>query len=257
MSAVTLGIAGAALGLAVGSFLNVVAHRVPQGHSVVRPASACPGCGAAIRSRDNVPVVSWVLLRGRCRDCGAAISLRYPLVEAGTALLFAATALVIGAQAVLPAYWWAAALAMVLTLTDLDLRRIPNRILYPGTAVAAVLLAGGALLDGELASLLRGLAGGGVYFTFLLVVALAARGGFGFGDVKLAFVVGLFLAYRSWAVLAVGVFAGFLAGGLAAVVLLVAGRARRGDAIPFGPAMVAGALAAMAVGEAVAEWYVG
>lgn len=248
---------GGFLGLLVGSFLNVVAFRVPKGLSVVRPASACPGCRTPIRARDNVPIVSFFLLRGRCRDCGASISLRYPLVEAGTAALFAATALLIGARAVLPAYWWAVAVAVALALTDLDVRRIPNRILYPGTAVAAVLLAAGALLDGEPGALLRALAGGAAYFGFLLLVALAARGGFGFGDVKLAFLLGMFLAHASWSVLVVGVFASFLAGGGAALVLLLARRAKRGDAIPFGPAMIAGAFLAMAVGERAADWYLG
>jgi leader peptidase (prepilin peptidase)/N-methyltransferase len=250
-----LGVVGGLLGLIVGSFLNVVAHRVPEGRSVVRPASACPACGSAIRPRDNVPVISWLVLRGRCRDCGSAISVRYPLVEAGTAAVFTATALVIGARAVLPAYWWAAAVAIVLAIVDLDTQRIPNRILYPGTVAGAALLTVGALVDGEPAALLRALGGGAGYFALLLVVAIAARGGFGFGDVKLGFLLGMFLAYRSWGTLAVGVFGAFLAGGLAAVGLLVARRVGRRDAIPFGPAMVVGAFAAIAWGPQVAAWY--
>lgn len=252
-----LGLVGAVLGLVAGSFLNVVASRVPEGRSVVRPGSACPGCGAAIRPRDNIPVVSWLVLRGRCRDCGSAISVRYPLVEIGTAALFAATAFVIGARAVLPAYWWAAAVAFILAIVDLDTQRIPNRILYPGTVVGAVLLAAGALVDGEAAALLRALGGGAGYFALLLVVAIAARGGFGFGDVKLGFLLGMFLAYLSWGTLAVGVFGAFLVGGLAAVGLLIARRVGRRDAIPFGPAMVVGAFAAAAWGPQIAAWYLG
>jgi leader peptidase (prepilin peptidase)/N-methyltransferase len=252
-----LGLVGGVLGLVAGSFLNVVAARVPEGRSVVRPGSACPGCGAPIRPRDNIPVISWLVLRGRCRDCGSAISVRYPLVEIGTAALFAATAFVIGARAVLPAYWWAAAVAFVLAIIDLDTQRIPNRILYPGTVVGAVLLAAGALVDGEPAALLRALGGGAGYFTLLLVVAIAARGGFGFGDVKLGFLLGMFLAYLSWGTLAVGVFGAFLAGGLAAVGLLLVRRVGRRDAIPFGPAMVVGAFAAAAWGPQIAAWYLG
>jgi leader peptidase (prepilin peptidase)/N-methyltransferase len=256
MTAMLVGV-GVVAGLAVGSFVNVIAYRVPRGFSVVRPGSACPACGHQIRARDNLPVVSWVLLRGRCRDCGARISLRYPLVEAGTAAIFAALALLVGAAWVLPAYWWLAATAIALTLTDLDFRRIPDRILFPGALVGSALLAAGSLLDGDPGALLRALGGGAGYFALLLVVALAARGGFGLGDVKLGFLLGVVLAHRSWAVLMVGAFSGFALGGLAAVALLVARRVGRKDAIPFGPAMVAGAGLALGVGERIAHWYLG
>ena len=252
-----LAIIGALFGLIVGSFLNVVAYRVPRGLSVVRPRSACPGCGEQIRGRDNIPVISWLLLGGKCRDCREPISARYPLVEAGTGAVFATIAAVVGPRAVLPGYWWAAAVAIALTLTDLDLRRIPNRILYPGTAVAAVLIVAGSLIDGDGGSALRALGGAAAYFGLLLLIALAARGGFGFGDVKLAFLLGLVLAHVSWAALAVGVFAAFFIGGMAALVLVVARRAGRGDAIPFGPAMVGGAFLAAAMGERIADWYLG
>jgi leader peptidase (prepilin peptidase)/N-methyltransferase len=257
MSTTILAVIGVVLGLVVGSFVNVVAYRIPRGESVVRPPSACPACAAPISPRDNVPVLSWVLLRGRCRRCGEAISVRYPLVEAATAALFAGAVAVVGPQAVLPAYWWAGGVVMALTLTDIDVHRIPNRILYPGTAVAVVLLGLGALIDGEAPALLRGLGGGAAYFFFLLVVALAARGGFGFGDVKLAFLLGVFLAYVSWEVLAVGVFGSFLIGGLASIALLILRRVGRRDAIAFGPAMILGAYLALAVGERVADWYLG
>ena len=248
---------GGLLGLVVGSFLNVVAFRVPLGRSVIRPGSSCPACGHGIRAGDNLPVLSWLLLGGRCRDCGAAISLRYPLVEAGTAAAFAGLALLVGASWVLPGYWWAAGAAIALTLTDLDYRRIPDRILVPGVAGAAALLALGSFLEGDWWAALRALAGGAAYFGLLLAVALAARGGFGFGDVKLGFLLGLVLAHRSWSTLLVGAFAGFALGGLAAVVLLAARRVRRKDAIPFGPAMVAGAALALAFGDAIARWYLG
>jgi leader peptidase (prepilin peptidase)/N-methyltransferase len=250
-------LSGAVIGLMAGSFINVVAYRVPLGKSVVRPRSACPGCGHEIRPRDNVPVLSWLLLRGRCRDCGCGISPRYPLVEAGTAAAFAALAFLVGASWALPGYWWAAGVALALTLTDLDVRRIPDRILGPGVVVTAVLLAAGAFGDGEPMAVVRALAGGGAYFALLFAVALAARGGFGFGDVKLGFLLGMVLAYRSWGVLAVGAFGAFAVGGLVAVGLLLTGRAKRKDAIPFGPAMVAGAGVALAWGEAIVRWYLG
>jgi leader peptidase (prepilin peptidase) / N-methyltransferase len=249
--------AGVVAGLLVGSFVNVVAYRVPRGLSVVRPRSACPACGHEIRARDNLPVVSWVLLRGRCRDCGGPISRRYPLVETGTAAAFAGLAALVGATWMLPGYWWAAGAAIALTLTDLDYRRIPDRILVPGIVGSGVLLALGSLLEGDPWAILRALAGGAAYFGLLLLVALAARGGFGFGDVKLGLLLGLVLAHHSWSALLVGAFAAFALGGLAAVALLAARRVRRKDAIPFGPAMVAGAGLALAVGDAVARWYLG
>lgn len=243
------------VGLLVGSFLNVVAHRIPAGVRVTTPPSACPSCGHRIRPYDNVPVVSWLLLRGRCRDCRAPISIRYPLVEAGTAVLFALTAALIGPSWVLPAFLWFAAVVEVLVIIDLAHKRIPNRILYPGTAVALVLLAAGAVAEGEASALLRGLAGGAGYFGLLLLVAIVARGGFGFGDVKLAFLLGLFAAYRSWESLFVSVVMAFLVGGLISIVLLVARRAGRRDAIPFGPALAVGVAIGIAAGIPIADWY--
>lgn len=247
----------AVFGLIIGSFLNVVAHRVPAGVSVARGRSACPACGTTIGALDNLPVVSWLILRGRCRHCSSRISLRYPIVEAGTAVLFVATVLVVGAAWVLPAYLWFVALTFVLSVIDLDTKRLPNRVLYPGTAVALVLLAGGAVADGDAGAFARGLLGGATYFGFLLVVALAARGGFGFGDVKLGFLLGLFTAHVAWGTLFVAVFAAFLIGGLVSVGLLVAGRVGRKDTIPFGPSLVLGSWVAVVYGERIMDWYLG
>jgi leader peptidase (prepilin peptidase) / N-methyltransferase len=245
------------LGLVIGSFLNVVAYRVPAGRSLVRPGSACPSCGTAIRPVDNLPVLSWLLLRGRCRACRSRISLRYPLVEAGTAVLFAATVLVVGVGWTLPAHLWFVSVTFVLAIIDFDTKRLPNRVLYPGTVVGVVLLGVGSWADGSFDAFLRGLLGGAAYFAGLLLIALIARGGFGFGDVKLAFLLGLFTAHVSWAVLVVGVFAAFAVGGVAAVILLATGRAGRKDAVPFGPSMVAGAWLAIVAGEPIARWYLG
>lgn len=245
------------LGLIFGSFINVVAYRVPRDLSVVSPPSACPACSHPIRHRDNIPILSWVLLRGRCRDCGTRISARYPVVEAVTAGLLGATVVVIGLEWVLPAYLWFAGVTLTLVLTDLDVKRIPNRILYPSTLVGAGLLIGGAALDGELPAVGRALFGAAAYFGLFLILALLARGGFGFGDVKLAFFLGLFLAYQSWGVLGSGIALGIAIGGVVAMGLLLAGKAGRKAKIPFGPAMVFGAYAALVFGQRLADWYIG
>ncbi|NNC91808.1 MAG: prepilin peptidase [Acidimicrobiia bacterium] len=247
----------ALFGLAFGSFINVVAHRVPLEKSVTSPASACPACGAPIRQRDNVPVLSWLLLRGRCRDCGARISARYPLVEAGTAGLFAATVLVIGVGPELPAYLWFVAVGLTLALTDIDVHRLPNRILYPSTVVGATLLLIAAVVDGDLGMFARAVGGGAFYFVLFLILALVARGGFGFGDVKLAFFLGLFLAYDTWDVLGAGIALGIAIGGLWAIGLLITRNADRKAKIPFGPAMILGAYAALVVGQELVDWYLG
>lgn len=173
------------------------------------------------------------------------------VTTAATAGLFAAVAAVLGPVPELVAYLWTGAVTVVLTITDLDHKLIPNRVLYPGAAVSAVLLGGGAVISGEVAPFLRALAGGGIYFALLLVVAIAARGGFGFGDVKLAALLGMIAAYLSWRTLAAAlVFTGLL-GGIPALVLLATRRAKRGDELPYGPAMVAGAWLAVVAGEAI------
>ena len=245
----------AIFGLVFGSFLNVVAYRVPLGRSVVRPPSACPSCDAPVRPRDNIPVISWILLRGTCRDCGTPISIRYLMVEALTGALFAGTVLVVGLVWTLPAYLWFVAVTMVLILTDLDHKRIPNRILYPGTLVGLALLAGGSIADGRTDALGRAILGGVFYFAGLFVLALIARGGFGFGDVKLAFLLGMFATYRGWEHLIVGVFLAFFIGGLVAIGLLATRRKGRKDSVPFGPSLVMGAWIGIVYGLEISDWY--
>ncbi|WIE75483.1 A24 family peptidase [Curtobacterium sp. MCSS17_007] len=241
------------LGLALGSFLNVVVHRVPAGRSVVSPASACPRCQHAIRGVDNVPVISWFVLRGRCRDCALPIPVRYPLVEAATAVLFvvvvlgfqpraqATSAELMGHGVLLLALLYLMAISVALALIDLDTHRLPNRIVLPAYPVLAVLLTGASAFTGDWVALLRGLVGaiglGGAY----LALALAVPRGMGLGDVKLAGVLGLVLAYLGWGPLAVGASAAFALGGTFGIVLLAVRRASRSTGIPFGPWMLLGA----------------
>lgn len=239
------------LGLAVGSFLNVLVWRVPRGESVVSPPSACPGCSTPIRARDNVPVLSWLLLKRRCRDCREPISARYPLVEVGTALAFTLVAFATGPSWTLPAYLYGAAIAIALTLIDIETHRLPNVIVVGSYPVVVVLLAVAAWGTGDWGSLLRALLGGAALFAFYLLLVIIYPAGMGLGDVKLAAVLGAYLASVGWGTLVVGGFAGFLLGGVFSVVLVGARSAGRKTAIPFGPWMLLGAVVGMVAGERV------
>ena len=240
------------LGLVIGSFLNVVIHRVPRGESVVSPPSACPGCNNPIRARHNVPVLGWLVLRGRCYDCGSSISGRYPLVEAGTAALFALAGWRFADEPVaLAAYLVFAAVAVALALIDLDVHRLPNVIVAPSYGVLAVLLAFGA--DGG--SLVRAAAGTVVLFGFFLLVALVAPGAMGLGDVKLAGVVGGMTAYLSWGAFLTAAFGAFLLGAVVGLALVVGGRAGRKTAVPFGPFMLVAAWASILGASGLGELY--
>jgi leader peptidase (prepilin peptidase)/N-methyltransferase len=245
----------AVVGLAIGSFLNVVIWRVPRGESVVSPPSACPSCGHAIAPRDNVPVVSWLLLGGQCRHCHERISARYPLVEAGTAVLFVVAALRFGFSWELPAFLYLAAITVALTMIDIDVHRLPNAIVLPSYVVAGVLLVGAALLQGNPGTVVRlGLAALALY-AFYVLLAFIYPAGMGFGDVKLAGVLGLYLGYLGWAEVVVGGFLGFLVGGLGGALLMVLRRAGRKSKIPFGPYMLVGAWIAVLAGGPLVDWY--
>ncbi len=257
-----------AFGSLIGSFLNVVIYRVPRGRSIVSPPSACGSCEHPIRWYDNIPMVSWIVLRGRCRDCSARISVRYPLIEFAGGLFFAAIAAsfapaivlasrpadVAAAVIALTAYLYLGAISIALAAIDLDLKRLPNAIVLPAYPVGVVLLAAASLLRGDPASIVTaaigGLSMGGVY----LLIAIVSRG-MGMGDVKLAGVLGLFLGWLGVEALAVGWIAGFLIGGLVGVGLLLARRASRGTAVPFGPSMLAGAWLGIFAGPALAAGY--
>jgi len=256
-----LGVFAGVLGLAVGSFLNVVVYRVPSGRSVIRPASACPQCGSAIRRRDNVPVLSWLLLRGRCRDCRAPISSRYPIVEALTAVLFVAVVLrftvVQDTAWAIPAYLYFVAIGVVLALIDLDAHRLPNAIVLPSYPVVAALLALASWGNDDWFALLRAVMGGVALWVFYFGLLLVKQGGMGFGDVKLAGILGAYLGWLGWGALIVGAFAAFFVGGLFSVCLLMARKAGRRTAIPFGPWMLVGAAVGIGAGEQAWAAYLG
>ncbi len=243
-------------GLVIGSFLNVVIWRVPRGESIVRPPSACPKCGHQLRPYDNIPVLSWLVLRGRCRDCGEPISMRYPIIEALTAALFVAMALLVP-PAALPAYLWLAGAGVALAAIDLDTKRLPNVITYPSAVIVGVWLIGVSLATGEPGQALRTLLGGLAFAGFFLLLNVLYPRGMGMGDVKLALPLGFALAWVSWATLLVGGFLAFLLGAVVGVGLMAAGRAGRRSALPFGPFMLIGAFVALVVGDSVADWYAG
>ena len=243
----------AVFGLLIGSFLNVVIWRVPRGESVVRPPSACPRCAQQIRPRDNVPVLSWLLLRGRCRDCAEPISARYPLVELASGALFAAMAWRFGFSLLLLAFLYLAAVGLALALIDFDTKRLPNVLTLPSYPVAALLLTTAALASGQPKSLLYMACGGAAMFAFYYL--LWFLGGMGYGDVKLAGVLGGYLGYLGLADWIIGTFAGFLVGGVVSVLLLARGKAGRKSRIPHGPFMLIGALVAVLAAEPLAQAY--
>jgi leader peptidase (prepilin peptidase)/N-methyltransferase len=244
----TLVTATGLLGLLVGSFLNVVVHRVPAGLSVVRPGSSCGSCGRPIAARDNVPVLSWLLLRGRCRHCGAAISARYPLVELTTGLVFAGVAAATGPTAYLPALLFLAAAGIALFVIDLEHQRLPFAITGTAGVGCSLLLLLDVWARGTqpvLTASLTALAWLAVYGGAWL--ATSGRG-MGLGDVALAPVLGLVLGWFGWGVALTGLLGGFVLGALVGLVLVALAGAGRRARIPHGPFMLAGAALGLVVG---------
>lgn len=239
----------AVLGAVVGSFLNVVIYRLPRGLSVIRPGSMCPACRRPLAPLDLVPVVSYLLLRGRCRRCGQPIGARYLLVELAGAVLWWAAWARFGPG---PDFWRAAVLAsLVVTAAAIDLEHgiIPNRLVLSGLALGVPLAAWSGLprlADGAVGLL----AAGGLFFG----VSLAYPGGMGGGDVKLAALIGWYLG---WRLALVGLLFAVTLGALVGLGLIAAGRRRRQDTIPFGPFLAAGALFALYFGAEALAWYWG
>ena len=244
----------AVAGLLIGSFLNVVIARVPDRRSIWRPGSACPQCGAAIAWHDNIPVLSFVMLRGRCRACSGAIPWRYPVVEATTAALFAAAVLVFGPtlQAAVAAAFLAALL--VIAVIDLQHQIIPDVISLPG--ILAGFLAN--LSTGRVSwtdSLIGIVVGGGVFLAIAVLGAwMAGQDAMGGGDIKLAAMLGALLG---WKVLLLSLFLAAVAGGVLAAVLMGSGLRGRKDPLPFGPFLAAGGAVGLLAGERMVAWYLG
>jgi leader peptidase (prepilin peptidase)/N-methyltransferase len=246
-------IAFALVGLLFGSFLTVLVHRTPRKLSVVLGRSRCPSCGETVQARDNIPILSYLLLRARCRHCGKPISPEYPLTELATAGLFAGGGLAFSDLYVGAVMALFLGVLLALALIDLHERIIPNAVVMPSVLLFGVALVVGAVLGRHLS--LVGAAIGMVAFGGgLLGVALVRPGGMGMGDVKLAGLIGMVLGALGLRYVAVAAGLGILAGGVGALAALAAGRSRKG-AIPFGPFLVAGAMAAAFWGNHIAEAY--
>ena len=244
MDVVVIGV----LGLLVGSFLNVVIHRLPRGESLVRPASRCPQCEAPVKPYDNIPVLSWLLLRGRCRHCGGAISARYPLVEALTAAAFVGAALTRGVDDDLALWLPFAAMLIAVAGIDLDHRIIPNKILLPAAIwglIATVAFRPDNIDDSLIA--------GGIAFSALLLAALVYPAGMGMGDVKLAGVMGIYLGSG----VAPAMLSAFLAGSIVGLLIIAReGKDARKKGVPFGPFLAFGGLIGLYWGPELVDAYV-
>lgn len=235
-------------GLMIGSFLNVVAWRLPRGESLATPGSRCPGCGTPVKPYDNIPVLSWLLLRGHCRSCDTRISARYPIVETVTGLLYVAVVLARHDAAGIALGIVLVTILVPVALIDLEHRIIPNRITLPAAIIAIAI---GLLLDMDFVSeqLIAGAAAGG----FFLLAALAYPRGMGMGDVKLAGVMGLYLGRAVGPAVLFALVAGVLVS--AVIIARVGARAGRKTAVPFGPFLALGAIFGLFAGDAIANWY--
>lgn len=241
------------MGPVVGSFLTVVAHRVPQGDSIVSPPSACDACGTRLGARDLVPIVSWLLARGRCRHCGERIGVEPLVIELTTTAVFVAFGLRFGASVELMAFCVLGASLVALSAIDLRTTRLPREITYTAIAISAPILAAAALVGDEPQRIIGMLVGAVLAFGIMGAIHVAARGGMGDGDVRLAPLLGLHLGWLNPGIVPVGLFFGFLLGAVVGVAIMATRRGDRRTAVPFGPFLAAGAVLAVFVGQAFVD----
>ena len=246
----------AILGLAVGSFLNVVIYRVPRQLSIVRPRSACPSCSNPISNRDNIPLISWIVLRGKCRHCHSPISIRYPLVEVTTAALFVLTTWRIGAHLDLVAFLILDASLLALALIDLEMLLLPRSIVYPAlVSVAAVLLLTAAV-DHQWRRLFVAALCSLAWFAVFFVMNLVSPRSLGFGDVRLSPLLGLALGWLGVGAVLLGFFTANVVGALVGVTLIATKRIRRDQPIPYGVFLAIGAVFTVLMGPMLlSHWH--
>ena len=250
-----LAVVCAFIGLAVGSFLNVVIYRIPRKESVVHPRSRCPLCDTQLRASDNVPVVSWLVLGGRCRTCRGKVSARYPIVELTTAALFAGVALRFGASWAVPAFCLFFAALLALALIDFEHFLLPNRIIYPTLCASLPLLVLAAAAGHQWDHLRSAFIGGAAAFAVFFVLNLVYPKGMAFGDVRLSGVIGLYLGWIGPRTLFLGLFLGFLTASVVGIGLIVARKADRKTPVPFGVFLAIGAALAVFAGGPVIHWW--
>lgn len=246
----------AGLGLIFGSFATVAAHRIPRRETIVTGRSRCPSCGRQIKAYENIPVLSWLFLKGRCAGCGERISPRYPLIELGTAILFALAAakfdLTVEAF-IYSAFFW---VLVVLTVIDLDHKLLPDRVVYPAFVVGWIALVAAALADSDAGRLTDAAMGALIFGGFFFLVAFIYPAGMGGGDIKLAFVLGTFIGYLGApGLVLIGMFLSFLIGSVVGVGLMVASDKGRKTQVPFGPFLAAGTVVAILWGQGLLDLY--
>ena len=259
----------AILGLMFGSFATVFTYRPPWGDAeerakvrlreVLGGRSRCPNCGTTIRAYDNIPVVSYLLLRGRCRNCGQPIAARYPMIELGSGILFALAAWKFGLTLIGAAFaffFWA---LLVLSVIDIQHKVLPNRIVFPAIVGGGALLVADAIIRvGDVDPLVDAAIGAAIFGGFLFLVAFIYPAGMGMGDVKLALLLGSFLGYIGGIGLTItGMFMSFLFGGLLGALIALARGGGRKTQIPFGPWLALGTVTAVVAGQPILDWYVG
>lgn len=250
MLGILIGLCGIG-GLAVGSFLNVVIYRVPRQESIVTPRSKCPTCSHPILERDNIPVLSWLLLHGKCRNCQSPISIRYPLVELATAALFAGAAARFGYSWTLPAFLVFLASLLALSYTDVEQMILPKKIVYPSLFLVAGLLVLAAAVDDEWSKLGVAAICAAAWFVLFFAMNLASPKILGFGDVRLAPLLGLALGWLGWRYVVLGFFSANLIGAVIGLLLITTKKMSRDQQIPYGVFLGLGAVLAVYAGPKI------
>ena len=250
-AAIILGV----FGLLVGSFANVVIYRVPEGRSIVRPPSGCPTCGSRVRSRDNIPVISWLVLRGRCRDCHGSISMRYPAVEALVGALFVGIGVRFGISWTGVGEAALAAGLVVLAFIDLDHLLLPKKIVYATLTVVAAVFVAGAATGTQWHRLLVAVISAVVPWALFFAINFVSPRAMGFGDVRLALLIGFGLGWLGAGYAFLGFLVASVLGSVVGVTMIALGKAGRRTPIPFGTFLAAGAVVAALAGAPVVNWY--
>lgn len=242
-------------GVVVGSLLTMLIYRLPREESLLWPSSHCPSCEKPLRARHTVPIVSWLVLHGRCAYCRAHVSVRYPLIELGTGALFAAITLRFGLTVQLPAYLFLAAVGVVLGLIEFDIRRLPDSVVLPSYVVSVLLLMPAGAADADWSTAARAMVSMAAMWLVFFALALAYPNAVEMGDAKLAGLLGLYLGWLSWGTVLIGTFGAFFIAAVSTGSVAVGRRDGSAQAVPFAPCLVAAAVLALFVAVPITSWY--